>query len=87
MDDHSVLRPLQGNTTRIVDMDPDEGEALLLELFDYAERPEQIYHHRWTVNQLLLWDNQCTAHLACGGVPDNQIRTMQRTTVKGEIPV
>jgi taurine dioxygenase len=74
-------------TTHIVDMDPDEGEALLLDLFDYAERREHIYHHRWSVNHLLLWDNRYTAHLACGGVPDNQIRTMQRTTVKGEIPV
>ena len=74
-------------TTRIVDMDPADGEALLLELFDYAERPEYIYHHRWSANQLLLWDNRCTSHLACGGVPDNQIRTMLRTTVKGEIPV
>ena len=68
-------------------MDPDKGEALLLDLFDYAERREHIYHHGWSVNQLLLWDNRCTAHLACGGVPDDQIRTMQRTTVRGAIPV
>jgi len=74
-------------TVRVADMAPDEGEALLLELFDYAERPEHIYHHHWSKNQLLLWDNRCTVHLACGGVPDSQIRTMQRTTVRGEMPV
>lgn len=74
-------------TTHIADMDADEGEALLLALFDHAERPEHIYHHRWSVNQLLLWDNRCTVHLACGGVPDSQLRTMQRTTVRGEVPV
>lgn len=74
-------------TTRIVDMPLDEGESLLLELFDYAERPEHVYHHRWSKNQLLLWDNRCTVHLACGGVPDSQLRTMQRTTVRGEVPV
>jgi taurine dioxygenase len=74
-------------TTRVVGMAPDEGESLLLDLFDYAERPEHIYHHRWSKNQLLLWDNRCTVHLACGGVPDSQIRTMQRTTVRGEAPV
>jgi taurine dioxygenase len=74
-------------TVRIAGMASSEGEALLLELFDYAERPEHIYHHRWSKNQLLLWDNSCTVHLACGGVPDNQLRTMQRTTVKGEVPV
>lgn len=74
-------------TVRVADMAADEGENLLLELFDYAERPENIYHHRWSKNQLLLWDNRCTVHLACGGVPDNQIRTMQRTTVRGAVPV
>ena len=74
-------------TVRVADMAPDEGESLLLELFDYAERPEHIYHHRWSKNQLLLWDNRCTVHLACGGVPDSQIRTMQRTTVRGKVPV
>ncbi len=74
-------------TTHVADMDPDEGESLLLELFDYVEQPDHIYHHRWAKGQLLLWDNRCTVHLACGGVPDEQIRTMQRTTVRGEVPV
>lgn len=74
-------------TTHVADMETDEGEALLLDLFDHAEQPEHIYHHRWSVNQLLLWDNRCSVHLACGGVSDSQLRTMQRTTVRGEIPV
>jgi taurine dioxygenase len=73
-------------TIRIVGMAADASEELLLELFDYCERPEHIYHHRWTKGQLVMWDNRCTIHLACGGVPEGQIRTMQRTTVTGEIP-
>ena len=67
-------------------MDADAGEALLLELFDHAGRPEHVYRHRWTRNQLILWDNRCSQHLACGGVPDDQLRTMQRTTVCGDRP-
>ncbi|MBK18347.1 MAG: taurine dioxygenase [Rhodospirillaceae bacterium] len=74
-------------TTYVVDMDPDEGESLLLDLFEYAERRENIYRHKWRKNELVLWDNRCTIHLACGGFPDEQIRTMQRTTVRGEVPV
>ncbi len=73
-------------TTYIVDMDPDEGESLLLDLFEVAERPEHIYRHEWNKHDLVLWDNRCTIHLACGGFPDDQIRTMQRTTVRGEAP-
>jgi len=65
-------------------MPRDESEGLLLELFDYAEQRDHVYRHRWTKGDLLMWDNRCTIHLACGGVPDDQIRTMQRTTVLGE---
>ena len=68
-------------------MEADKSEELLLELFDYAEQPEHIYRHRWTRGDLVMWDNRCTIHLACGGVPEEQLRTMQRTTVRGEIPV
>ena len=67
-------------------MDPDAGEALLLELFEYCEHPGNVYRHRWAKGDLVMWDNRCTIHLACGGVPDSQIRTMQRTTVRGESP-
>jgi len=74
-------------TTFIVDVDPGDGENLLLELFDIAERPEHIYRHKWNEHDLVLWDNRCTIHLACGGFPDDQIRTMQRTTVRGEAPI
>ena len=73
-------------TIRIEDMAADAGEALLLELFDHAERSEHLYRHRWTRNELILWDNRCSQHLACGGVPDDQLRTLQRTTVCGDRP-
>lgn len=74
-------------TLWIEGMPREESEELLLELFDYSERREHVYRHRWTKGDLLMWDNRCTIHLACGGVPDNQIRTMQRTTVLGEAVV
>ena len=74
-------------TTFVVDMEADEGESLLLDLFEYAERPEHIYRHKWNKHDLVVWDNRCTIHLACGGFPDEQIRTMQRATVRGEVPV
>ena len=73
-------------TIRIVGMPAGDSEELLLELFDYCEHPDHVYRHRWSKGQLVMWDNRCTIHLACGGVPDGQIRTMQRTTVIGEIP-
>lgn len=74
-------------TTHILDLSEYESEDLLIELFDYAEAPAHIYHHRWNKNQLVIWDNRCTIHLACGGVPADQFRTMHRTSVRGEVPV
>lgn len=74
-------------TLRVEGMPARESEDLLLELFNYCERSDHIYHHRWSPDQLVMWDNRCTIHLACGGVPDDQVRTMQRTTVRGELPV
>ncbi len=73
-------------TVRIEGMDGEQGETLLLELFEHGERPEYLYRHHWRRGDLVLWDNRCTQHLACGGVPDAQIRTMQRTTVCGDLP-
>ncbi len=60
------------------------GEALLLDLFDHAERREHVYHHRWRRGELLMWDNRCTMHLACVGFSMPEIRRMHRTTIAGD---
>jgi taurine dioxygenase len=67
-------------------MDDAAAQPLLDELFDHIQNRDFVYRHRWTVGDLLLWDNRATIHLACGGVPEGQHRRMHRTTVQGEIP-
>ena len=39
-----------------------ESEALLDELVDVACRPPRIYHHHWTVGDVVVWDNRCLMH-------------------------
>ena len=73
-------------TIGIEDMPDDEAQALLDELFAHAIRPEFVYHHRWRLGDLLFWDNRCTLHLACGGIPEGMYRHMHRTTVAGDVP-
>ena len=73
-------------TIGIKDMDDAEGQPLLDELFAHIQNRDFIYHHRWTVGDLLMWDNRATIHLALLGVPEGQARRMHRTTVLGEIP-
>ena len=74
-------------TIGIKDMDDREAQPLLDDLFAHIQNRDLIYRHRWTVGDLLMWDNRATIHLACGGVPEGQHRRMHRTTVLGEIPV
>jgi alpha-ketoglutarate-dependent taurine dioxygenase len=41
---------------------PDESEALLDELVDFACRPPRVYTHRWKAGDAVLWDNRCLLH-------------------------
>lgn len=75
-------------TIGIADMDKKEGAALLDELLAHQENPEFTYHHKWKMGDLMMWDNRCTNHRACGEVvqfPD--VRRLHRTTVLGDLPV
>jgi taurine dioxygenase len=65
---------------RVVDMDPAEGEELLMELFDHAEKPEFVYAHKWTIDDLIIWDNRCLNH-ARTDFPADEERLLRRYTV------
>ena len=39
-----------------------ESEALLDELWLYADRVEFTWYNQWRVGDLVLWDNRCTMH-------------------------
>ena len=73
-------------TIGIADIDEDQGQALLDELFDHQLRREFIYRHTWLPGDLVIWDNRCVNHLACGGYTYPDIRLMHRTTVLGDKP-
>jgi len=75
----------EGYTTRIVDMDEKESDALLAELFVHVKKREFVYRHQWRVGDFLIWDNCSTQHRA---VPDYALplrRVMERTTLTGAV--
>ncbi len=45
-------------------MSPQASERLLQELVDFACRPPRVYHHTWTVGDVVVWDNRCLLHQA-----------------------
>jgi taurine dioxygenase len=74
-------------TIGIADMEEAEGRELLDELLAHQDRPEFIHRHKWRQGDLMMWDNRCTNHRACGGVVElPQVRRLHRTTVMGDVP-
>ena len=46
----------------VLDLDLEESEALLDELWAHATQPQFTFRQQWRVGDLLVWDNRCTLH-------------------------
>ncbi|MCF1594967.1 TauD/TfdA dioxygenase family protein [Streptomyces muensis] len=60
-----------------------ESRELLGLLYDTATAPSNVYRHRWTAGDLLVWDNASVMHKAVPA-PRGQIKTTRRITIAGE---
>jgi taurine dioxygenase len=60
----------------------DESEALLDELWKHAIGKNNVYEHRWTVGDVLIWSNYSTMHRRDEFDKDT-IRRMHRSQIKG----
>jgi taurine dioxygenase len=76
-----------GFTSHIVGMHRDESDALLQFLFKHSVQPEFVYRHRYSPNDLVIWDNRCTMHYAVSDYKSFAGRYMHRVTVKGQAPI
>jgi alpha-ketoglutarate-dependent taurine dioxygenase len=75
-----------GATARhVVDMDFRKSAELLVRLRDWATQPQFVYRHRWSVGDLVIWDNTGTMHRATPYDPTSG-RLLQRTKLAGEEP-
>jgi alpha-ketoglutarate-dependent taurine dioxygenase len=70
----------------VVGLGPAESRALLGELLDWSTGPRFVLRHRWTVGDLVVWDNTGMLHRALPYEPTSR-RLMHRTTLVGEEPV
>jgi len=71
-------------TIRIDELDDEEGQPILDELFEAVLDERFHYRHHWTDNQLVMWDNRCLNHKATGDFPRSEIRRMHRTVLVGD---
>jgi taurine dioxygenase len=66
----------------ILEMPGPEGTALLDELKAHIVRPEFAYWHRYTLGDVVAWDNWRFLH-AAGGTPGRYSRTMWSVVIRG----
>ena len=86
---HPVHRPQVALSVvacrRHLGMPMPEARLLLRDLTEHATQPEFVYVHKWTLHDLVMWDNRQTMHRV-RRYDETQPRDMRRTTVAGTAP-
>ena len=59
------------------------SEQLLNDLVNFACQPPRTLRHRWSVGDVVIWDNRCVLHRA-RPYDHRQARVMQHTRIQGE---
>lgn len=73
-------------TVGIEGMEDAEAQPLLDSLFAHVIAPENLYRHKWTLGDFVMWDNRSLNHQACGGYAMDDIRLLHRTSTIGDKP-
>jgi len=63
----------------------EESEALLNRLWEHATRPRFWYEHRWSVGDVVVWDNRATLHRR-DPFDSNSRRVLYAAQVEGHRP-
>lgn len=71
---------LASHASHVVGMPVEQGRALLEELIAFATQEQFVYTHRWSVGDLVVWDNRVTMHRGRPYDPTHR-RVLHRTTV------
>jgi alpha-ketoglutarate-dependent taurine dioxygenase len=75
-----------GFVSHIKDVSDAESRYLLDLFYAHLTKPEHIVRHRWSVGDVVMWDNRSTVHYANRDYGD-QRRVMHRITLRGDQPV
>lgn len=75
-----------GFVSHIAGVSDAESRHLLDLFYAHITKPEHIVRHRWSVGDVVMWDNRSTVHYANRDYGD-QRRVMHRITLRGDRPV
>jgi alpha-ketoglutarate-dependent 2,4-dichlorophenoxyacetate dioxygenase len=76
---------LSSHAGAIQGMSVPEARVLLRDLNEHATQPQFVYVHKWTLHDLVMWDNRQTMHRV-RRYDQSQPRDMRRATVAGNAP-
>ncbi len=76
---------LSSHAGAILGMPMPEARMLLRDLTEHATQPKFVYVHKWTLHDLVMWDNRQVMHRV-RRYDESQPRDMRRTTVAGDAP-
>ena len=71
------------HASHILGEDLEGSRKLLADLTNEAAQSPRTYKHTWQPGDIVMWDNRCVLHRGRRW-PDDQPRTMVRTTVAGD---
>ena len=75
-----------GFVSHLKDVSDAESRYLLDLFYAHITKPEHIVRHRWSVGDVVMWDNRSTVHYANRDYGD-QRRVMHRITLRGDQPI
>jgi len=70
--------------THIIGMTPEESRPLIDYLVEHTIDPLHTYRHKWSKNELVMWDNRSLVHSALADFDAGTPRKFHRTTVLGQ---
>lgn len=76
-----VLYANPGYSMRINELPQDESDGILAFLFEHQLQAKYQYRHRWSVGDVLMWDNMGTLHNAVADYRPDEPRYIKRCQV------
>ncbi|MBD2336727.1 TauD/TfdA family dioxygenase [Calothrix sp. FACHB-156] len=69
----------------VVGLEPQAGAELIAQLRQHLNQPRFYYQHKWSVGDIVYWDNQATLHHRTPFDP-SEIRVLKRVSLAGSRP-
>jgi alpha-ketoglutarate-dependent 2,4-dichlorophenoxyacetate dioxygenase len=77
---------LASHASHIIGWPVPDGRMLIRDLVEHATHPQLVYTHKWSVGDLVIWDNRCTMHRGRPYDEANHRRDLRRATIQDPDP-